>query len=426
MSCSNRSPANSCASIAKVVNHQLCAGCGACASVQPARFSMRTIESYGRRPAIRRSSPAAETQGLNVCPGRSLERPTPSPSSQANASLYAEWGPVLGVWEGHATDPEIRRAGSSGGATTALSLFCLERGGAFGVLHARPDEHQPLENRTVMSRNRDDLLAGTGSRYAPASPCEGLGMIQDADGPCVFVGKPCDAAAVSAARRQDAQLDSNLTLVIAFFCAGTPSTEGVHRLIESLGIGHSDRVESVRYRGNGWPGDFVVTAVNAQGKHFSRSASYEASWGYLQKYRQWRCYICPDHSGEFADIATGDPWYRAPQSGEAGRSLIVARTARGLEIVQAAAEAGYIEISERRDDLLPGSQPNLAETRKTLAGRLLAMRLLSAPTPDYQGFELQRSWRELSLWQRLRVIGGTLRRVFRRRLRHSLNIMNEA
>ena len=42
------------------------------------------------------------------------------------------------------------------------------------------------------SRTRAELLAATGSRYAPASPCDGLKMIEDAPGPCVFIGKPCD------------------------------------------------------------------------------------------------------------------------------------------------------------------------------------------------------------------------------------------
>jgi hypothetical protein len=38
--------------------------------------------------------------------------------------------------------------------------------------------------------------------------------------------------------------------------------------------------------------------------------TYEQSWGeILQKYRQWRRYICPDHIGEFANIAVADAWH---------------------------------------------------------------------------------------------------------------------
>lgn len=53
----------------------------------------------------------------------------------------------------------------------------------------------------------------------------------------------------------------------------------------------------------------------------ARQMTYADSWAYLQRYRQWQRYICPDHTGEFADVAVGDPWYREVQAGEAGTSL---------------------------------------------------------------------------------------------------------
>ena len=59
----------------------------------------------------------------------------------------------------------------------------------------------PYLNETVMSITRGQLLERTGSRYAPAIPAEGLGQIENAEGPCVFIGKPCDEAASQSARK---------------------------------------------------------------------------------------------------------------------------------------------------------------------------------------------------------------------------------
>ena len=49
-----------------------------------------------------------------------------------------------------------------------------------GVLHiaARPDV--PWLNHTVLSTTRAELLAATGSRYAPASPCDRLELVERA------------------------------------------------------------------------------------------------------------------------------------------------------------------------------------------------------------------------------------------------------
>lgn len=46
------------------------------------------------------------------------------------------------------------------------------------------------------------------------------------------------------------------------------------------------------------------------------------------------------HFPEVPPVAVGDPWYRPVNVGEAGQSLIVARTQRGLEAVRAAVRMG--------------------------------------------------------------------------------------
>src|SRR5258708_30767724 len=81
-------------------------------------------------------------------------------------------GPVMEIWEGHAADPEIRFSGSSGGAISALCLYCLERESMHGVLHIGMDPEPPTWNKTKMSRTRAGLMGNTSSRYAPASACD--------------------------------------------------------------------------------------------------------------------------------------------------------------------------------------------------------------------------------------------------------------
>jgi coenzyme F420 hydrogenase subunit beta len=307
--------------------------------------------------------------------------------------------------------------GSSGGAATALALYCIEKADMHGVLHTATREDKPYLNHTVMSRTRADLLATTGSRYAPASPCEGLGRIASAPGPCVFIGKPCDVAGAQKLRQLQPDLAANLGLTIAFFCAGTPSTQGTLDLLAHMGVDDPASITSLRYRGNGWPGKWTVTYRDDGAEEHTASMSYEDSWGFLQRYRQWRCYICPDHTGELADIAVGDPWYRQVEPGEAGKSLIVARTARGVKLLHAAAAAGYISLESNDETLLPRSQPNLLNARGRLWGQLVTLRALNVPHPRYSGFALFPHWRtQLSVKEKAQSFYGTLKRVFRKKL----------
>jgi len=294
------------------------------------------------------------------------------------------------------------------------------------VLHiaARPDV--PYLNRTVLSRTRAEILAATGSRYAPASPCDGLDLIERAPAPCVFIGKPCDVAGAASAAKLRPALADRLGLTIGIFCAGTPSTRGTLEMIRRMGVEDPSTVTGVRYRGLGWPGRARVTSRLGAGER-EASLTYDESWGeILQKHRPWRCYICADHTGEFADIAVGDPWYREIPADEPGRSLLLVRSARGRDALRAAIASGDIVAERVEGEILRASQPNLLTTRGATWARIGVTGLLGAATPRYVGFPMFRFWwRELTFRQKLQSVTGSARRVFRRKLHRSLAIIEE-
>ncbi len=405
-------------SFADVAAYQLCTGCGLCAFLLPERYRMLDVLDQGLRPVLRPDqTPGPDpSELLALCPGIHLEHGDPPPG--ADPDLLPAFGPVLELWEGHAADEEIRFLGSSGGAATALALFALEQEGASGVVHIGPRRDAPHLNEACISRTRAELLARTGSRYAPAAPCAILGRVLAQEGSFVFVGKPCDVAAVRAAAARDPQLERRIELTIAIFCAGTPSTRGTLELLEALGVEDPSRLKSLRYRGRGWPGRARAVFTDGRGEERTASLSYGASWGgILQRHRQWRCHLCLDHSGEFADIAVGDPWYRGIPDDEPGLSLVVVRSERGRRFLARALDAGRLELQRIPLDRLPASQPGFTPLRGQIWARLLALRLLGVPVPCFRRMPSFRFfWSRLSLWQKLKVFPGTWRRVLRRRL----------
>jgi coenzyme F420 hydrogenase subunit beta len=401
-------------SIVEVAERHLCTGCGVCAYLQPGEIKMADTLEQGRRPLVIteiNGRPVDTQSGLQACPGARVHQRAKMPAEHLS-ELGDIWGPVIEMWEGWATDPEIRFQGSSGGVTTALALHCIQNRGMQGALHTAPRTDVPFLNRTVLSTSRAGLMAGAGSRYAPASPCERLDLVEQAAAECVFVGKPCDVAGAVDAARQRPKLAERLGLTIAVFCGGTPTTAGTLATIRAAGMDPDD-VTEIRYRGRGWPGQFMVTNRSS----LTRGLTYEQSWGaVLQKHRQWRCMICPDHTGEFADVSVGDPWYRDIEPGEPGRSLILARTERGRAAVRSAIAAGDLELESVAAKVLPLSQPNLLRVRGAVWGRVTTMAALGLPTPAFRRIPTFPTWRTLSPGERVRSVLGTVRRIFSRRL----------
>ncbi|MDB5387590.1 MAG: coenzyme hydrogenase [Planctomycetaceae bacterium] len=420
--------------IEDVVSGHMCTGCGACAYIDASRLQMIDTATHTRRPQARADEPrlfqlpilgnpgaieSDSTSAAAVCPGINWPAAPPKPTT-GHPELHAEWGPVLEIWEGFAVDPEIRFRGSSGGVVTALALYCIELGGMEGALHVRARTDAPLLNETVLSRNRESLVKGAGSRYSPASPCEELGQIENAASPCVFIGKPCDVAGAVKAREIRPQLDRNLGLTIAIFCAGAPSIQGTIELAKTLGANDPTQIESVRYRGQGWPGEITATwRDELTGASITKSISYEEGWGKtLQKHRAWRCHVCADHTGEMADVSVGDPWYRPIGQGDPGRSLVLVRTERGRQLVREAVERGYLVLERRESWVVEASQSHLLRARGSTWGRAIVSRLLGVSAPRHTGMPLFSSWwKRLGLKARLQSLTGTLTRVFKKRLR---------
>ena len=400
-------------SLKDVVDWGLCTGCGACAyACSEGAVSLVNIEAVGIRPSFNSSACLDCSKCLPICPGYAVDASAVSSPGPVASEADVAFGPAFEIWEGHASDPEIRYRASSGGILTALALYCLEQEGMKFVLHTGMNDERPWENKTVVSRTRDELAARTGSRYAPASPCDGLGAIEESHGPCVFIGKPCDVAAVAALRRERPQLDKNLGLVLSFFCAGTPSTKGTLDLAGSLEI-LPQQIDSVRYRGEGWPGRFRVVYDETKQE---QSLSYAESWGKLTHYRSLRCNLCPDGLGRLADISCGDAWEKSTEDGNPGLSLVIVRTARGQRILRGAIAANYVQLQPADASNVFAAQDNLLRRRTEIFGRLVALKAFGVPIPQFRGFSLLRSWLRLPVGRKAKTILGTVKRLVARGL----------
>jgi coenzyme F420 hydrogenase subunit beta len=399
-----------------VVDWRLCLGCGACAYICPdKRVQLVDFFSEGIRPVLEPNGCGDCRQCLEVCPAvQSDFRLAGLESDKAFNNVFAkEWGPVVGIWEGHATDEEIRFQGSSGGVLTAIGAYCIEVLGMHGVLHIAQDPDDPIRNRTRLSRTRAELLAATGSRYSPASVCNGLGLVEGSPAPCAIIGKPAEIAGVRNARKLRPELDRKVGVTMSFFCAETPATGGTAALLDKLGVDAAS-VRELRYRGCGWPGHFAPTLAGS--REPGLEMTYRESWAFLQAFRPWPVQLWPDGTGELADISCGDPWYEEPDGQNPGFSLVVARTERGREVIEGAMAAGCLTLAPAENWKLVKSQSGLLAKKGSVWGRRLAMRLFGLPVTRFTGLDLWHCWRQLSLGDKLRSTLGTVRRILSRKL----------
>ena len=372
---SNRTTAKE---IRKVVSSGNCSGCGVCASLSP-EVAMEYDDDGYQRPVVSGSSVSVLTPALfrQFCPGVSLSAPI------ADGAVDPIFGRYVSMWSGRASDDHARNAGSSAGVLTALSGWWIDQEKGRRVAAAQGASDGSGKTIPIELTSKEDALRSAGARYAPVAVGA---LVNPNDDTQSIVGKPCEVAAVVRARTSSGEGP----LRFSFFCAGTPSQRATDSLVESAkehGV-----PQSVRYRGDGWPGRFVVSSAAAP----LLSMDYRTSWSsHLGPAIQWRCKVCPDGTGEYADVAVGDYWatdaqgYPVLEEAEPN-SVVIARTARGHESLMQAVADGVIELDVIDRKRLQSSQPSQVLRRRSLGGRILGAMLAGRRVPRYEGYGLLR------------------------------------
>lgn len=368
-----------------VLKEDVCSGCGLCVAISGGKIKMAMSNKGFLRPNITEELTEEEINVIKkTCPGGVVKHDL---NYDKPDNFDDIWGPYNKIQKGYSTNSEVRFNGSSGGVLTALGKFLIETKKVDCVVHVGASKNEPYLNETKVSYTFKELLNNAGSRYAPSSPLEVVKELLDQKKTFAVIAKPCDISALRRFIELNPETNNQIKYLLSFMCAGVPSIEGTKNSIEKLGVELKD-VKDLRYRGEGWPGYFKVT--NKADKEFKMT--YNESWGtILNKHLQFRCKICVDGTGEFADVTCADAWdesnngYPSFEEKE-GQSLIIQRTSKGSKLIDKAIKENYLiidnnEILARDIDKI---QPYQLTRKKNVFYRKMALKTLGNNLPSYE------------------------------------------
>ncbi len=329
-----------------IVEQALCIGCGLCQAVAgPDKVKMTKVASGYERPLVVGDLDHATVDRIyDTCPGTRVEG-LPERLIEADSKLDNVWGPWRRMVRAWASDPEVRFEGSTGGVLSALASYLLSSKRVDFILHAKASAQDPTFGERHLSFSHAEVIEGAGSRYGPTATLIDVDGILGRGRPFAFIGKPCDIGALRNLARHDARVDRLVRYWLTPVCGGFMPPPSMEAFLRRNGI-DPRAVTGFRYRGRGCPGPTrIETAEGARELH------YLDLWG--EDSSQWslpfRCKICPDGIGEAADIAAADTWpggspAREESESDPGTNAVVARTAVGQELLEAAARDGAVTL----------------------------------------------------------------------------------
>ncbi len=363
-----------------IVNNGLCIGCGLCQSITGKDFIEISMSSKGRLEPkeVKKISTEKFNEVLNVCPGVIVEG-LPKEQIDTKTKHDLVWGYYLSLFYAWSTDEKIRFESSTGGLLNGLSLYLLESKKVKFILHTVTHPEKSMRSVSKLSYNKEELLnSNSCSRYGPASPLDKFHEALNLNQPFAFVGKPCDISAIRQLSKTDERVNKLCKYLLTLVCGGSTEFTKSQDFIESFKV-KEEELSIFRYRGFGNPGKMYIKTKD--GREYDRE--YNSFWGEESTWRvHFRCKICPDAIGESSDIAGLDTWRGgSPRGEDEGFNAAVIRTKKGLDLMNDAAKAGFIQIGDKlKIEDIDDFQPHKVNKKKAVFARHLGMTKNEVPT----------------------------------------------
>ncbi len=374
--------------IRQVVKSELCMGCGLC-TIDKATQGM----GYGGKNdcLVPKNDNVANNSIANlICPGMGYDIKGEAEALFSQEAKYSiPLGYVYSLCATHSVSQEVLLNASSGGIITQLLLYLIEKKivDYVSVTQFFCDE-EGVHTRTFLTNDKEEILKAQGSKYCPVCLDQLLEELHTREGRVAVMATPCAIAGIRAIEREQPDyLKANIVLHISNFCGGFKSFRNIKRLAK---IHHVDyhNLKDFRFRGDGQPGS--LRFLENSGKQ--ASTPYPLYVGLNGYSKMLCCHLCPDATGELADIACGDAWIPRFKNDPATWSMVICRNKMAADIMKQMAKEGLILTeSVTAEEVEQSQRLNLASKKTRQLARMKLYARLGYAIPDFNnhGYSLE-------------------------------------
>ena len=334
--------------ISKIVDNQLCNGCGTCFSICPSDCISIILDSKNGILKANVDSSQCLNCGvcLDVCPSNVIDFTL---ESREKISKYNDFfGYYLNIYTGYSNDETIRYNSSSGGLITTILLYLLDKKKIDGAILARPNCEKPYLFEAYLAKTKEDVINSMGSKYCPISLNSIFKSLNVSNGKYAVVALPCQLYGIKMLENKNLKLKNMIKYHFGLLCGGTPNYLATEYFLKQHKI-NLDDLSKLNYRGHGWPGNIFVkykngkeTLITRRPKKIKEKLIYQMA--FTPFFNQYRCLACYDRFARFSDVSFGDAWMDKYKNDTNGTSIVLTRTKEGDELMEKLIDENIINL----------------------------------------------------------------------------------
>ncbi len=321
--------------IEKVVQNNICIGCGVCSGVCPANVLRMEFNKYGEYNPV--ESPGCLKNCklcLEVCPFYDQNENEDDLASDNFSGIEGikhlkETGYYLDSYVGYSNANDHRGNGASGGIATWILETLLAHNIVDYVVCVTPDDDPEKLFRFAVFKDIVSIRQAAKSAYYPVELSAVINEIFKNPGRYAVTGLPCFLKSLTLAAKKNKKLRERIIITIGLVC-GQMKNKNYTMYLSSL-AGLEGNLKKANYRGKSPQkpaNNFFFQCVNENENGSSRifwDEGVSNVWN-----NRWftpnACNFCDDVFAETANISVMDAWLPMYSKDSRGTSLLIVRT----------------------------------------------------------------------------------------------------
>ena len=339
--------------LSKVVENDLCIGCGTCVQACPSQALTMNWNNHGFLVATSNNNRCdAGGTCIKVCPFN----PDPGPDYKNEDGLaqifltdapqqHHKIGRYHNIYAGYSK--KFRETSSSGGIATFVYEKLLDKGLINHVVTIGDSELDNTHYQYNIISGKEDLFRISKTRYHPVTLANVLEKIKQLEGKVAISGVGCFIKAIRLAQDKDPILKEKIAFLVGIICGGVKSIFFTDYLASKAGA-KQNAFSNPEYRvkdptSTAMDYGFSCTDNRSNTTKLIKMLEVGDMWG-TGLFKANACDFCDDVTTELADISLGDAWLKPYNQDGNGHNVIVSRSAIADQILREGVENGELEL----------------------------------------------------------------------------------
>lgn len=287
------------------------------------------------------------------------------------------------IFVGHIIDEDIRRNASSGGIISGTQLYLLKKNKIEGAITLRMRHDKPYFTEPIIANTETAILESAQSKYTIAPLNQILAELPGKYASLSYTGLPEQIASIRKLQILNHPSVRPIKYILGFFYGETLSFSAVKSVLRAHKEKDISQIQSLRFRAGEWPGNLKIELKNGKTITVPKFYANYLSPSHITNYSLYQV----DYMAELADIASGDAWAPVYEERGKGWSVVIARTQRGLDLLEEMIAEKIIELKEISEkELINMHSLGLDVKKRGAFIRIARRKAMGLPVPKY-GYE---------------------------------------